>query len=490
MKRVSFIKLFVTVITIIVTSIYLVEFPNDSGMFINNIDGTIYILSLLGWVCLFFCIITWKKLTGCFISMYSIYLLFIVLFTYGQCLMWALGIHLPDEIGKSYLYTFNIPNKISILKTQMLTLASIMAFHCGSVMFFNKGEKRKVSTINVTKRKRLCLYNICILTSIISTPLMFYSIIRNIIISRVYGYGAALYNTDVVAAQNNLILLLRLMYFPSIVGLLIGSKYEKRIMYICYINFFVFTLLGLLAGDRGEWLFPLFILVWMHNKYLKKIDFTRLLKYAFVGLVLVIISVAIRDSRSNGITAKGVIDAIIGETNPIVSAVFELGGSMRPTLIILENGWGQYPFGNSYILALLGMVTERIIMMFIPDYLSLSAWFSHSYLGIRYGAGFSIVAEALMNYGPYVALISIYLLGALCSKLFFSIENIDINHYPIYVFFAIGTAYSLLQIIRNTLLVGLKMWIFSTVIMIVIYHVYYLISNRRKGLQHLVENEK
>lgn len=483
MKRVSLTKIIVIFIFAFFYSSFLFVYPRIQENSIGSEGMIIWGLSIAGWIQLLFSLFTWKKLSGKIFSVYSIFLIFAYLFTFGQCLMWAFGIHVSNEIGNARLYTLSVPTQIDIIRTQLVTLIGLLAFHMGTVVVFDDqaSARNRIDKVTSTPNsdQRNCLFHVCVFTSIISTPLMFYSIIRNNIINSVYGYGASLYNADVVASQNNIVLLLRMMYIPSLFGLLISSAYDKKVVKICYASFFIFTVLGLFAGDRGEWLFPLCLLIWMHHKYYAKITIRSFFKYAIGGFFLTVVAVAVRNSRGSGITISGIFDSIIGEKNPITSAVFELGGSMRPALIVLKYGWGTYPYGNSYLSAFLGMVTERVIMLFQPNYISLSGWFSKSFLGISYGAGFSFVAEAIINYGPYLAAITLLIIGMIFSRLIFSIENVNYIKSPLKSFFFISTAYSMIQAIRNTLLVATKTWFFSTILILLLYLIYSLFYKRR-----------
>lgn len=484
MKRVSYIKFILVCIFVLVFVLFIFAFSNVKEINVDSVNSLIWILSLIGWIQFFFSLYTWKKVSGNYFSIYTIFLVFAYLFTYGQCLMWAIGVHTSDEIGKVRLFTLSTPSRFSIVQTQIVTLVGLFAFHVGTMLAFKKRsqDKDNIKARPVNVFQRSCLFQVCRLTSIISTPLMYYSIIRNIFINRVYGYGAALYNADVVATQNNLVLLIRMMFIPSIFGLLISSSYNRIVVRICYINFAIFMILGLFAGDRGEWLFPLFLLIWMHHKYYRKINALKLVKYIVAGSLLIFVAVAVRNTRKNGITVSGLVDSAVGESNPFVSAVFELGNSMRPALIIIQYGWGLYPYGNSYVLAFLGMITERVIMFFKPEYLSLSAWFSQSYLRISYGAGFSFIAEAIMNYGPYGAIIALLIIGFVFSKFVFYVENTDYKITPVKAFFGISTAYSMIQAIRNTLLVATKTWFFSTVLILLFYFVFSSFQRRKANL--------
>ena len=244
---------------------------------INGTQSEIYVFSVIGVIELLFCLITLRNVTGRNFSLYGIFIIFAFLFHYGQCLMWAFGIHYPNEIGTANIYTKGIPSGEIIAKSQLLTLIGLLSFHTGALLVMKKakGTKRQEKfDINIirTNRKAQALYTASVIALAISLPLMYLYQIRDITVNARYGYGAILYNEIVVASQNNTIQLLRQMYFPAIVGLLISTGYRKKTVYFCYFNFAIFVLLNLMAGNRGEWIYPLAILIWMHHSFVKKIN--------------------------------------------------------------------------------------------------------------------------------------------------------------------------------------------------------------------------
>lgn len=480
MKRyislVDFVTLFLTAFNIIV---YIFIY---NGSYTN--EELITFLSILGWIEFVFCVITMKIKCGKFFTLYSIFLIFSFLFTYGQCLMWALNIHLENEIGKQRLYTLGTTNNDAIVHTQMLTLIGLLVFHCGSLISYRKkpANNKFVEIENDPQdQKKNALLGASWICNIVSSPFMLYSILRSVAINSIYGYGAVLNNAAVVATQNNFVLLIRMMYIPSLFGILISSEYKKGYVRYCYISFALYMILSMLAGDRGEWLFPLLLIVWMHHNYYKPIMAKRMLGYIIAGFLLASISVGIRDSRNTGVTVSGFLDALSGSQNPIISAIFEMGGSMRPTLVLVQYGWNSYPYGNSYLLALIGMITEKPLSTLIPGYESLSGWFSRSYLGIKYGAGFSFIAEAFANYGPYLFLVAMFLMGILFSKGMFFAEGINYKKRPLASFMGLATANAMILAIRNTLLVSLKTWIYSTLTILIVYYLICSITRHNRS---------
>lgn len=64
-----------------------------------------------------------------------------------------------------------------------------------------------------------------------------------------------------------------------------------------YVIFALFVILYSLSGERGNWIYDLLVLIWMHHKYYKKINFMKILKLSIVAFVSLYIVAAIVDLR-------------------------------------------------------------------------------------------------------------------------------------------------------------------------------------------------
>ena len=85
------------------------------------------------------------------------------------------------------------------------------------------------------------------------------------------------------------------------------------------------------------------------------------------------------------------------------------------------------------------------------EYIGLSTWFSQIYLDINYGAGFTIIGEALLNYGPYVAPFILIILGYIITSTIYINKN-DLENNPKQVLFAVAALLSWLPITRGTII--------------------------------------
>ena len=103
----------------------------------------------------------------------------------------------------------------------------------------------------------------------------------NMIVARLYGYNALYYGSH--ATQAGYIQIIMYFFFPALVGYLISNEYSKKSRIIVYIIFGLYTGLQLLSGDRGNWLYSLVILVWLHTYY-RKYQY-KYFKYFIIGIV-------------------------------------------------------------------------------------------------------------------------------------------------------------------------------------------------------------
>lgn len=434
----------------------------------DDIEKAIHGLSIFGWIAWGIVLVSWYFEKRRIVDLYTIFASFVLLFNYGQCLMWAFNIHQDYEIGRWPLYSVVYIDRVSIYKTQIITIAGFLSMHLGAILYKDKSSDIPV-TGNNEKGYNASLNTVSDITLIVSALCTYYDAIRNIIVTANYGYGANLYNQDVVATQNNVIILISWMFVPSLIAQLLSSNYAPSTVKKCYTLFVIYVLLQVFGGDRG-WLYTLLLFVWMHHVYYKRITSKQGIAMS-IGLVIVLfLCVGLSSTRGNGISLESIMNEFKDNINPIPAAFFELGGSMKPAVVIVDKE-PQYPYGNTYLLSFLGMVTERITTFLNPDYQGVGSWFSQTYLGIKYGAGFSIIAEAIINFGFTGAYIVLFVIGIIVSK----ITNICYlnKSNSIRSFICISVYSCMITMARGTLLTCLKHIVFSIipiyVIMLILY---------------------
>lgn len=437
---------------------------------ISDYKAGVFIMSILGWVMWIYIALSWKRISGQLFSLYFIFVSFAILFMYGQCLMWAFGIHTNSEIVNRVIEGGVRLTEEDIFRTQLVTLTGLLLFHLGAVWQY------KVPSVNsrLTSENRASgsLLSICELALAFSALCTYVYWIQNVLIYRVGGYGSYQYGAS-SGNMSSIIVIGSWLFIPSIIGVLISSHYRKIFKQVCYGLFAIYVILCTMAGDRG-WIYEVVILVWLHYRMQDQIDIKRLIKLAAVGFVVVLFAASISKVRQSGISVNSIINSIKND-NPLSSAFFEMGGTMAPAAIILKDHSFSYPYGNTYLLAIPEMITTRFITMFVPNYQGIGGWFSQSYLGITYGAGFSMIAEAVANYGRYFAPVWMLILGGMVGRVI-SIHPEEKNE--ITLFFKSTTCLALLFLVRNSTVNALKRWFFTTIIILFVVTV---LSNRYRG---------
>ena len=80
------------------------------------------------------------------------------------------------------------------------------------------------------------------------------------------------------------------------------------------------------------------------------------------------------------------------------------------------------------------MVTNRIFDILNIPFAVLNDFFPQIYLGIKWGAGFSIISEALLNFGPIFAPLFMMFLGYIISSLLYIENEISYRSNPLKIF--------------------------------------------------------
>jgi oligosaccharide repeat unit polymerase len=450
----------------------------------TNYDFLIFIYSWLGIFLALFVCITWYKITGSVFTLYTIFMLFFFLFNFGQPIMWALGIHDIEEIGQTNLYKYGKAESNDIVNAQAITLISILMFHLGAIFSFKKEKTKNYylerSKINTTLTLK-AMYIVSIIIGFITIPLTLVSSFNDFQIASVYGYQA-LYYSEFAKTGANITDVFLPMFFPVLVGLLLGSKYNKKVMFFVYSVFITYLTLNLLAGDRGTWIYKLVILIWLSHTCYKAINLKKFLTYILFAILGLYIIDGIVSLRNIGISFNSFIDSFSLENSVISGMFFEMGSSMTPVLVLQKFGWDVWPYENSYLLALLGMVTNQLIYLLGLPFDLVSSWFSQDYLGISWGAGFSIVAEAMLNFGPFFGPLFMVVLGFLITSLIYLDKHSSYLNAPFKFLFAASTLHAFVPLSRNFLHLILKDWFYGVLLFCILVYIVKKVGVKRKKL--------
>lgn len=468
------------------------EFVTSSILFIWIIVCTLYyqdnkmLLNWLGIYIFFYCNYSWhKKTKSPWFSSYFIFSLFFVLFNYGQPIMWALGIHKTREIGKNMLYYGSgfFPNTIDVSKAQLYTCLAMVAFHFGAIIFAKRKNSYTDNLISanidesVSDLIKASMRVVCGVILAFVGPFAVYSAVKDFIVARVYGYGALYYGD--YSTQGGYGQILMYVFFPAIVGTLISNDYSRRARFFSYFFFGTYAVLELLSGDRGNWLYSLIILIWLHSFY-NKISLRKYLFYGVFTLLGIYILSAITSIRDSGIniTILDILGAFNAENSPVVDAFFEMGGSMGIITFFLAEGNSIYPYANTYLTSVLGVISSRVLSLFGLKQVLIADWFSQEYLGVTWGTGFSMVGEAFVNGGYFGGLVYMFMIGIIIGKILQVASDKTKIYNPLKLFVTTAGLNAIIGFSRGALYLTLKEFFYGTLIVVFLIKILVRIANR------------
>ena len=443
----------------------------------------------LGIFCYIFCIYTWQcKSKDSLFSPYFIFMTFFVLFNYCQPIMWAFNIHQDNEIGRGILYygTSYIPNEIDLVNVQLYVCLGMLIFHFGAMIFTKRNtvsmknyELNKIEIEDQYKANiKLSMRFVTRILLIITTPIAIYSSMLNMIVARLYGYNALYYGSH--ATQAGYIQIIMYFFFPALVGYLISNEYSKKARIIVYVIFGLYTGLQLLSGDRGNWLYSLVILFWLHTYY-RKVPIIKYFKYFIIGIVGVYflnVVTIVRDSGT-GLSSLDFSNLLSGEQSPIVGAFFELGGTMGIIIFLFHAGSAIYPYTNTYITSILGAISSRTLSLLGIKQVLIADWFSQEYLKIKWGAGFSMIGEAFINGGYVGGLVYMGIIGAFVGWLICYATKSKYSENPLDLFIAVAGLNAIIGFSRGALYLTLKEVLYGTIIVVICIKLCCKVMNRR-----------
>jgi len=379
-------------------------------------------LMLYAWISniTFFCGIYYiYKIKNNLMDYSIIFLVFLFLFCNGQVFLYSLGTKIDD------LLIFKICTINEILDAEKYFCFSIQMFIVGEIALI-KGENikineisYKISTIYMESMELVGIIMICI--SIIPFLLVLFNNLR---VSIHLGY-AALYSANDNASLFSGMLYITKMFIPGIIMIMYVKRENRIILRLLIIIICLIALLFIISGNRGEGLSLVVMLIIFYNTFIKKYYKKNMLIIAIL-VVFILLSIPVFASfrllqnRSFSDFTSVITEVLCSDTNPIVSAISELGYTMHPWILTqrIVPLSKNYAYGESYIASVL-MLIPRIFLggHSFASKAALDIWLQ-STLNMPYGPGYSLFAETYYNFGWYFGILASFVLGAFFSKMF------------------------------------------------------------------------
>lgn len=414
---------------------------------VSNIDFEILrVMGLLGAIQLFYSVWSWKSIGREIINPYVFFLLALYLFSFGQ----------------SFLYIFNIVSEKrdllgfqgitidEIFNAQKMTLFMLSFFHIGAICFV-RNKKKMLNTsynnINYIYRIRKLGWFLFVVSII---P-YYWDLIETLLISMASGYGA-IYERNAAIGISQIDKYIADYFIPSLICLFVGYSNDKRVkslvIGICTVNIVAI----LLTGGRTPAVILVALLILLYHYCVKRISFKGILAlsiFSFLFLSLLSVVSYLRSQEERSIEAYLRYD--VSGNNAAVDALAEMGGTMfcliktKDIVPLYEN----YRYGRSYLYSFTTFIPNIGFWEIHPAKreANLGEWLTNA-LKLSYGTGYSMCAEAYINFGGCCWII-MFFLGGLFGNLL-GIENKRLKEDLALLIFSLIIFWFCLKITRNS----------------------------------------
>lgn len=444
----------------------------------STVEALIYLFSCAGTIVLIYILSSSTKINNQLFSIYSIFVIFIYMFNFGQFLMWSVGIHTTNELGLSYFVRYM--DYITILKILILSVPAFLIMHIGyiSVLYGMLKEKLATRVIKSTEYTAIKITSIVLL--LLSAPIAYLYAFEVLQITLRYGYTSTYYG-EYVVELSPLMKYASYFFFPALIALWLSLKKTKKAIGLVWAISIPYFAISIASGDRGNWIYFFVVLVWMSMTTIKRINLKWIFittPIAFVLIIVISYFVSLRDSVGSQASIENLF--VFGKNwiDIIIKPIFEMGQSARVLGIMIQDSINEsWNYGNTHISAVLASVLPRVKTFFGFQDFYLENFFSQTYLGLtNYGVGFSLFAEGYLNYGPIGVLSSVYVYGFVAGLM----HRLYKSNKPIFQFIALSSTVIIPPIARASLEIILRKWVYGVIITLLLYKFVHLVISRAK----------
>lgn len=412
-------------------------------------------MGVFGWIQLLLNYYSWKCITGKFFVPYIVFLTAAYSFTFGQSFLEVFS--LVDD-SRSLTRQCSI---IEIYEAQFYTLFFMMVFHIGGLTSYKQNVlniRRSNYQISITEQQTIRKIGIFLL--FFSTIPFIVKNVYSLMIVSTYGY-IGLYDENLKIPGGSVITFMSDYFIPGMLCMLIASKRNrfKRMQILLCLALFVLVIMY--CGGRSNGVVLVAIILLYYHNFIKALSLKKWIAVGLLSIVFVSSLSAIAHLRSG--SRDGYIEAIINyqsETNPFFETISEMGASMYPmarTISLIPSS-EDYRYGATYAYALSSVIPNIGFWERHPAAVNamLGEWLMKKD-NLSYGPGYSIVAEAYINFGM-MGFIAMYIVGFIFCKLLTSYNE---NKYSLLsLLIALIFTYMSLKMVRNEFLAIVRITVF------------------------------
>lgn len=419
-------------------------------------DYGMKIMGIFGIIQLVYSVYSWSKINRTIITPYVIFLISAYTFTFGQSILYVFGKVSPDRDLTDMF------SAVSIMPAQYLTLIFLNFFHIGGILSCRRSIVRGESYALMTYWDKSDMQNQIIGIRKIGTLFLCISIIPYIVeraslffIVLTTGYSG-IYMQEEKIGLSNMLTILSQYFIPGVLCLLlVETSKSKKIIFVAILA--IEACFWLFTGGRSNGVIISSILLMYFHICVKPISLKQAIIVVVAGFFFVSLLGVISETRSD--SNANIIEAIsksLSNSNAFYSAISEMGGSMYPMIATMELVPDRYDFkhGSSYLYAASSVIPNLGFWDLHPamKYGNMNDWLQKA-MDLNYGPGYSIVAEAYINFGNWGVLMML-LLGYYFGLIF----NIDIRdkRNPLLLVLSFIFCFLIIKTVRNSFLATVR----------------------------------
>ena len=334
------------------------------------------------------------------ISEYTIVLAFVILFHFGQSIIYICE---PTR----YLPVYDNFANVYVIEAIQYSMICLQVFDITFTFY------QPIIEINIKYRERSpqCYLSAAELVSkialIILTPVIIFNLLLKTIFSLKYGY-MNLYAYDGAGYRESAIMpYLQNLFVIMCVLRIVSCSFDKKKSRISLLLMVMYSLLMFLIGSRSGMLSVLLTAILIYDTKIREGRKESKGKIFLLAIALIAGSVfmsyfrLVTDKTGVGFTES--LNYVLNY-NPLSTMMIEMGGSLKPVIYCVEifSGAESFRGGISYLASFFLLIPNvgKILGQVHPasGLTNLSQWLM-DYMHLDHGPGFSIIAESYYNFG-------------------------------------------------------------------------------------------
>lgn len=398
-------------------------------------------MGYFGWILIFIYIVSWKKVTGEYLSIYMLFAAFLFLFCYGQALFYPFNvIESVRDVFNSYWASADY-----LFPSEYFSLLCFVTFHFGAIMIVNEKAvlrthdvvfaKDSTAPVQSTVRNKAILQAgvICAIISAVPFAIMCYYNFKAVQSS---GYGQSiLYDAN---SLNRIITILDNIFVPSLFCIYIQILKKKKLKLLFLASLALIVLFQLHIGTRGNAMVIVLGLVLIEHFYVKPFKGKRLLAFIIVSyLALVTVSGIGKIRTLSNRDFQGTINAIFSSfvnVDYLFETITMFGKQIQTLMKTMEIVPSEYPYryGTGYLWGTTTIIPNLGFWDVHPAdaYAGFDSWLTEVAGLVGYGSGYAMTTEAYINGGMYFGMLFLVPQGMFASAVSTRLNKQTIRERP------------------------------------------------------------